>query len=149
MSLSPENQFLFIICCTLLQLESLISLQIEHIYYICYRETSPGGEIGRRASLRGWWPFGCSGSSPDLGTLIRSIANRQCFFCICILWITHFPKLRSILFRASFLCELIHFDLFAYTLLTNIIIFYNKGGFSYTHFRNEVVVIVKHLSFKR
>lgn len=31
----------------------------------------PGGEIGRRTTLRGWRPKGCSGSNPLLGTKFK------------------------------------------------------------------------------
>ena len=33
----------------------------------------PGGEIGRHASFRCWWPKGRGGSSPLLGTIFKSL----------------------------------------------------------------------------
>ena len=44
-------------------------------------DVCPGGEIGRHASLRGWWPLlGRGGSSPLLGTINQNQTSNQKFF---------------------------------------------------------------------
>ncbi len=48
--------------------ECLISFCIC-IFFVNFASHCPGGEIGRRASLRGWWPYGCESSNLFLGTL--------------------------------------------------------------------------------
>jgi esterase/lipase len=51
-------------------LKSLKTYALNLYSVICEfaRVSGPGGEIGRHAILRGWWPYGRAGSSPVLGT---------------------------------------------------------------------------------
>ena len=42
--------------------------QLREIIFATRSFHCPVGEIGRRATLRGWWSQGCAGSNPVLGT---------------------------------------------------------------------------------
>ena len=52
-----------------LKVQIFLGLNTES-HYFCIPQC-PGGEIGRRTTLRWWRPKGCAGSNPVLGTKIK------------------------------------------------------------------------------
>jgi hypothetical protein len=64
---------------------------VEYEHFEVVLRICPGGEIGRRTTLRWWRPKGCAGSNPVLGTFISLVSiDLQGFFIYCVSFFCRF-----------------------------------------------------------